>query len=698
MISEHLPVAVSIIVPVYRGRELFEALLNDLCQQTLENIEIILIDDCGDDGSFEYALKAAEQDSRIVCLRNSANVGQGVCRNMGMEIARGEYLAFADADDIIGHDYYERLYTKAKQGNYKVVKGNRVAVYPDGRHQYSRLNEFITMQLKNNIPLHCAFSWEHQTAIFRRDSILQSGARNAEGRRDQDTAFLLWALYDVKPEEFNFVPDAVYYYRKHGDAVTANINYTYMVELMKSFAFKLNFLKTRKCEEQTLTFMSNQAEDRFNARLCAALQNDKETEDARWLALIGDMRAMLADFVKVQPFKSVKEYTRMALDGSISDEQLLKHCRDYAANTCVVGFSPKSFDEVCPGEQIPGSVHIATVANESNIVSCIVTLQSVKSNKKPSSQYTVHIFTDTLSQMWLDVLKQLQTEDFEILVYEEVDMTLFKARHSSWSLAEVSLLFLPSKLQHLDKVLFCPPCIIVKDDLNVVYSHEMGDACLASSLTVTSKDAVQQYGGLLLLNLQALREKKLANLARERAEKIQNVLTQKDKIALHPRYGLYLDHVARYTDGSTHIGVYNKAISGCSYINGYELLKDARVIIYPYNQQQCLSHMDTFCQVWRRYLMDSPASFILERVAPTSPPAQEKSAAVKSSPPQQQAAPAAQQQKAQVKSSNHKTTQKIYPYKKEIRVLGVPVWSKNTKTGRCVYRLFGIQVFRLSIR
>ena len=694
MISDQLPIAVSIIVPVYQGREHFELLLNDLRHQTLRNIEIILIDDCGDDGSFEYALKAAEQDPRIVCLRNAVNVGQGICRNKGIDIARGEYLAFADADDIICHDYYEKLYTKAKLANYKVVKGNRIAVYPDGRHQYSRLNAFITTKLKSNIPLHCAFTWEHQTAIFRRDYILQCGARNAEGRRDQDTAFLLWALYDVKPEEFNFVPEAVYYYRKHGGAVTANINYTYMVELMKSFAFKLNFLKLRECDKHTLSSIIYQAEDRFTGRLCAALQNDKETEDVSWLSLIRDMRAMLVDFAGRHPFNTQLEFTRMALDGNISDEQMLKHCRNHAATACVVGFSPKCFDEITPGELEHDSVHIATVANESNIVSCIVLLQSVKSSKRASSHYTIHVFTDTLSQMWMEVLNRLQTEDFEIQVYEEVDMSLFMSKQSSWSLADVTLLFLPSKLPHLDKVLFCPPCAVVKADLIDVYSHAMGDACLASSLTVTTEGPVQQYGGLLLLNLQALREKELSVHAREHAEKLHDVLTQNDRMPLHPRYGLHIDQVSRFMDGSTSIDLYNKCVSGCSYTNACELVKDAQVVIYPYNQQQCLCRTDGFCQVWRRYLMESPASFMLESIALSLPdkscsanPKKIKQATPNSQPPQNQD-----------KSGVNKIQQKDIPYKKEFRVFGVPVWSKNTKTGKCVYRLFGIRVRHKKIK
>lgn len=670
---------VSVIVPVYQGRELFNSLLQDLRNQTLQNIEIILIDDCGQDDSFSYAIQAAKEDSRIVCLHNECNVGQGICRNKGIEIASGEYLAFADADDIIPVDYYERLYIKAKIGNYKVVKGNRIAVYPDGRHQYSLLNESITAKLKKGHPLHCAFTWEHQTAIFLREHIMQCGARNAEGRRDQDTAFLLWALYDIKPEEFNFVPEAVYYYRKHDNAVTANINYTYMVELMKSFAFKLAFLKTMRCGRHTLAFIEMQAEIRFNGRLCAALQNDTETEESKWIALIGYMRAMLRDFVNHHPLKMTREFTTMALDASISDEQMLRHCQSFAANTCIAGFSPKAFDEISSTvEQTMCDVHIATTANNATVVSCIVALQSMKSSQLAASQYTIHVFTDALSQMWLEVLKQLQSANFNVLIHEEVDISLHMGKYPKWTLDEATILFLPSMLQYIDKILFCPANLLIKGDISCIYSHPMGDASLASSLCPDPNGVNQQYNGLQLLHLGNIRKNKYADQAREQGVRLQEVLSLEDKRALHPRYGITLNCLYEYCDSSSPIASFNKLISGCAYTNAYELLKDARVIIYPYNQEQCLNNADTFSQSWRHYLKQSPAEFILVGHK------QQGDVSIKLNT-MQEAAPAPQKTSSPIlKTSNRKTW----------KILDLPIWSITTKKDKSIYRLFGVRIFK----
>ena len=114
--------AVSVIVPVYSGREHFAALLSLLRRQTLRNIELILIDDCGNDGAYELAVAAADSDERIVLLRNGKNMGPGVSRNRGIAAAHGEYLGFVDADDIVPLDYYERLYTKATETGARVVK------------------------------------------------------------------------------------------------------------------------------------------------------------------------------------------------------------------------------------------------------------------------------------------------------------------------------------------------------------------------------------------------------------------------------------------------------------------------------------------------------------------------------------------------------------------------------------------------
>lgn len=102
-------VAVSIIVPIYNAEKWLERCVKSLVSQTLERIEIILVDDGSSDGSGELCDKIAGTDSRIKVIHNS-NGGPSKARNTGMRVARGEYIAFVDADDEVKLDMYEMLY------------------------------------------------------------------------------------------------------------------------------------------------------------------------------------------------------------------------------------------------------------------------------------------------------------------------------------------------------------------------------------------------------------------------------------------------------------------------------------------------------------------------------------------------------------------------------------------------------------
>ncbi len=507
---------------------------------------------------------------------------------------------------------------------------------------------------------------------------MQSGARNAEGRRDQDTAFLLWVLYDVSYEEFAFAPGAVYYYRKHSDAVTTNINYVYMVELMKSFAFKLNFLKTKECSAHTLNSISYQAEDRLASRLCAALQHKDQATDEALLELIAHMRKLLRDFVSIHPLPTPKEYTSMALDANITDAQLLKKCRERAAKMRFGDFSPKRYQEVPAYSPENSEVHIATVAHEGGAVFSAVALYSLKKHKRPESIYNIHVFVDSLSQMWLNVLQELNTPDFRIDFYEEIDMVKYHDLHNKLTREDMTKAFLCDKLPTLDKVIFCSSNVVVREDLSMLYSVSMGDACIATSLAYDTKAPVTQNEGIQLFNLRALREKSYSNQAREKALRLVDIVENDEIVALHPRYGLPL---ASLLNQKINIWVFNRLV-GTAYRSVWELTRDARVLIYPRQAELCLHNPSGIYDLWRDYLKSSPAHFVHESQllgsVASKPEAPKKEVEIPN-PVKPKQAPAR-------------------PHKKEIRVLGVPVWSRNTKTGKCVYRLFGIRVRHKKIK
>lgn len=99
----------SIVVPMYNVERFLPKCVESIRNQTLQNIEIILVDDGSPDRCGEIADEYAGKDSRIRVVHR-ANGGLGPARNSGMEVARGEYIGFVDSDDWVEPDMYERLY------------------------------------------------------------------------------------------------------------------------------------------------------------------------------------------------------------------------------------------------------------------------------------------------------------------------------------------------------------------------------------------------------------------------------------------------------------------------------------------------------------------------------------------------------------------------------------------------------------
>lgn len=99
---------VSIIVPIYNCEKFLEECILSILQQSYKDIEIILINDGSEDLSGEIALSYSKIDSRITYIKKN-NEGVSNARNLGIKLAKGEYISFVDADDIIGKTYIEDM-------------------------------------------------------------------------------------------------------------------------------------------------------------------------------------------------------------------------------------------------------------------------------------------------------------------------------------------------------------------------------------------------------------------------------------------------------------------------------------------------------------------------------------------------------------------------------------------------------------
>lgn len=130
---------ISFIIPIYNAEPyLVRCIQSVLKQTTSEPLQVILVDDGSTDNSLAIAQEAAREEKRIVVLRQP-HAGQSAARNLGLKYAKGEYIAFVDADDAIEQDWCEKHIAAIKGVDY-VQSGytrNGVQKTPSSIHQFT---------------------------------------------------------------------------------------------------------------------------------------------------------------------------------------------------------------------------------------------------------------------------------------------------------------------------------------------------------------------------------------------------------------------------------------------------------------------------------------------------------------------------------------------------------------------------------
>ena len=112
---------VSIIIPIYNVEKYIRQALDSVINQTLKDIEIICVNDCTPDNSFEIVKEYARNDERFVLLEMESNQGQGMARNRALDIAKGDYIMFLDPDDWYELDACEKAYNQISKNQNDMV-------------------------------------------------------------------------------------------------------------------------------------------------------------------------------------------------------------------------------------------------------------------------------------------------------------------------------------------------------------------------------------------------------------------------------------------------------------------------------------------------------------------------------------------------------------------------------------------------
>jgi len=189
---------VSVIVPVYGNKERLDNCISSICCQTLDNIEIILVDDGNAtvDGDIPKILDAySKMDSRVEVIHQD-NHGAGYAINRGIEKAIGKYIAEVDCDDSIDKNMYKDLLEIAddcdvvKSGFNMVQDGQKIKydLFPKGYNNLEFVPRNAMLPIQKDIFCACPSMW---SALYRKDFLLKNNIwmRETAGAGFQDTAF-----------------------------------------------------------------------------------------------------------------------------------------------------------------------------------------------------------------------------------------------------------------------------------------------------------------------------------------------------------------------------------------------------------------------------------------------------------------------------------------------------------------------------
>ena len=218
---------VSISVPIYNTEKYLRKCLDSLVNQTLKEIEIILVNDGSTDRSESICVEYAKKDSRIKLISKN-NGGLASARQAALEVAQGDYFCACDSDDWVEPTMYERLYKKALENDADIVMCDYWAEYPDKGAEKHVLNytvkkEFDMLDDALNGKLPCQV-WNKlfKRSLFSKYNITWEPGINL----GEDFLIMLKILQQVIKVEY--LPETLYHYRREmgGTSYRNNISFS----------------------------------------------------------------------------------------------------------------------------------------------------------------------------------------------------------------------------------------------------------------------------------------------------------------------------------------------------------------------------------------------------------------------------------------------------------------------------------------
>ena len=218
---------VSVIMPVYNGEDYLKESIDCILDQTLDDFEIICVDDGSVDGSLEMLKEFAENDARIQ-VYHQENKGGGAARNFAITKAVGEYIYCMDADDSLELTALEELYNLAEEKKLDFIIFQAINYAEDTGEYYHidayDMNEFADFVGDRVFSCDDLGDWMFEINVtpwckfYNREFVVKSGAKFAEGLIFHDNQFFWEVLFNAK--RMYFLRKFLYSRRRHSASST----------------------------------------------------------------------------------------------------------------------------------------------------------------------------------------------------------------------------------------------------------------------------------------------------------------------------------------------------------------------------------------------------------------------------------------------------------------------------------------------
>ncbi|MBN1182938.1 MAG: glycosyltransferase family 2 protein [Bacteroidales bacterium] len=246
---------VTISIAVYNVSATLRRCLNSVINQTLKEIEIVLVNDCSPDPEDDDICKDYEQsDDRVVYIKHKQNLGLGGARNTAIKAAKSDYILFVDSDDWISLDMADIMYNKATKNNADVVvcgffnvsdkKKPRKNYYFKKEHLLKGKDGFKSFFAYDKKEFINPASWNK---LWKRSLFIDNNLFFPLNIYDQDFAHTPQMLFCA--QRVLLIKECLYYYYHNPESVTKNITEKHIhdpskaLEILRSFLIEQNALE-----------------------------------------------------------------------------------------------------------------------------------------------------------------------------------------------------------------------------------------------------------------------------------------------------------------------------------------------------------------------------------------------------------------------------------------------------------------------